>query len=195
MPIRGRLEDNNAHQPKPDFWFGLGLYDDEQLSRLKGFELADNNIQYFAQKSLKETSRHLDDTFVYQPVKSKENAAFPWMVGELKPEDGNEDICLRQAANASHTCAVLCEQLARLAATDGLPIVAFTSIGPQAKVFITYNFGTAEDQCYVCSSLTSTYRFPILPYQPADNIFHLSGCLVYGVATLETCCMPFNFGA
>lgn len=155
MPIRGRLEDNNAHQPKPDFWFGLGLYDDEQLSRLKGFELADNNIQYFAQKSLKETSRHLDDTFVYQPVKSKENAAFPWMVGELKPEDGNEDICLRQAANASHTCAVLCEQLARLAATDGLPIVAFTSIGPQAKVFITYNFGTAEDQCYRMSCIWS----------------------------------------
>ena len=177
------LEDNNSHQPKPDFWFGLGLYDDEQLSRLKGLELADKGIKYFAQTSLKKTSQYHDEPFIYQPVKSKENAAFPWMVGELKPEDGNEEICLRQAANASHTCVVLCEQLARLAATDGSPIVAFTSVGPQAKVFITYKSGTAEDQCYVCSSLTSTYHFPVLPHRLADSFIHPSECLVYGVAT------------
>ena len=179
----------------PDFWFGLGLYDDKQLSRLKGLELADKGIKYFAQTSLKETSQHRDGYFVHQPVKSKENAAFPWMVGELKAEVGDEAKCLRQAANASHTCLVLHEKLAKLAARDGPPIVAFISIGPQVKVFITYKSGKAEDQRYVCSSLTSTYRFPILPHQLADNFIHFSECLVYGVATLEAFCMPFNFDA
>ena len=193
--IRGRFADKNAHQPKPDFWFGLALYDDEQLSRLKGLELADKGIRHFAQTNLEETSQYRNDAFVYQPVKSKGNAAFPWMVGELKPEEGDEDYCLRQAANASHMCLVLYERLAELAARDGPPIVAFTSIGPQAKVFITYKSGTAENYCYVCFSLTSTYRFPILPHQLADNYIHLSECLAYGVAKLETCCMPFNFGA
>ena len=143
-----------AHQPKPDFWFGLGLYDDEQLSHLKGLELADKGIQYFAQTSLKETSQYRHDAFVYLPVKSKDNAAFPWMVGELKPEDPKKErFCLRQAANASHTCVRLCERLAALGGRVGSPIVAFTSIGPQAKLFITYRSGTAEDRCYVCPSL------------------------------------------
>ena len=117
------------------------------------------------------------------------------MVGELKPEDGDQEFCLRQAANASHTCLVLYESLAKLAARDGSPIVAFTSIGPQTKVFITYRSGTAKYQCCVCYSLTSTYRFPILAHQLANSFIHLSECLAYGVATLETCCMPFNFGA
>ena len=118
------------------------------------------------------------------------------MVAELKKEEVlDESWCLRQAANASHTCLVLCEQLAKLGARDGPPIVAFTSIGPQAKVFITYRSGTAENKRYVCSSLTSTYRFPILPHRLADSFVHLSECLVYGVVTLEGCCMPFNFGA
>ena len=100
------------------------------------------------------------------------------MVGELKAEDGDEAKCLRQAANASHTCLVLHEQLAKLAAKDGPPIVAFISIGPQVKVFITYKFGKAGDAPYVCCSLTSTYRFPKLPHQLADNFIHFSECLV-----------------
>ena len=128
-------------------------------------------------------------------MKSKENAAFPWMVGELKPEDGDEEYCLRQAANASHTCLVLYEKLANSAGRDEPPMVTFTSIGPQAKVFITYKSGTAEDQCYVCASLTSTFCFPILPHQLPNNFIHFSECLVYGVVTFETCCMPSNFDA
>lgn len=151
IDIRGRFGDEKGHQPKPDFWFGLGLYDDDQLSRLKGLELADEGVKHFTQTRLKKTkSRH--DAFVYQPVKSKDNAAFPWMVGELKKENAREAVVLSQAANATHTCLVLCEQLAELGAKDVLPIVAFTSIGPQAKVFIAYKSETADDQCYVCYS-------------------------------------------
>ena len=117
------------------------------------------------------------------------------MVAELKKQNGDEPYCLRQAANASHMCLVLCERLAEKGGRDGSPIVAFTSIGPQAKVFISYRSGTAEDPRYVCSSLPSTCRFPIRPHQLADSFIHLSECLVYGVATLERCCMPFKFGA
>lgn len=50
IPIRGRLDDEKGHQPKPDFWFGLGLYDDDTLSHLKGLELADKGIKYFTRK-------------------------------------------------------------------------------------------------------------------------------------------------
>ncbi len=176
----------------------MGLYNDEQLLRLKGLELADNGIKYFAQTSLNKISESYRDAFVYQPVKSNNCAAFPWMVAELKKEDAGdagdaeESYCLSQAANASHTCLVLCERLAELGARDGSPIVALTSIGPQVKVFITYRSETAEDQCYVCSSLTSTYRFPIPPHQLADSFIYLSECLVYGVAMLERCCTPIQ---
>ena len=143
-------------QPKPDFWFGLGLYSDDQISSLKGLELADKGIQYFKQTGLKKIKDH-HDRFVCQPVKSKGYAGFPWMVAELKKQRGDEPYCLRQAANASHACLVLCERLAEKGGRDGSPIVAFTSIGPQAKLFITYRSGTNEDPRYVCSSLTTTY--------------------------------------
>ena len=189
--MRGLLDET---EPKPDYWFGLGLYNDEQLERLKGLELADKGIRYFTQRGLKQIKCH-HDRFVCQPVKSKGYAGFPWMVAELKRQNGDKKYCLRQAANASHACLVLCERLAEKGGGDGSPIVAFTSIGPQAKLFITYRSGTAEDPRYVCSSLTSTCRFPIRPHHLANSFIHLSECLVYGMATLGRCCMPFKFGA
>lgn len=148
-----------SHQPKPDFWFGLGIYSDEQLFRLKGLEFKDKGIRYFTQESLKQMSRKYPDEFVYQPVKSMEYGAFPWMVVELKKEFGDESECLRQAANACHTSLVLCERLAAPAARDASPIVALTSIGPEAKLFIAYKSEDADDKCYVCSSLSFRYRF------------------------------------
>ena len=169
----------------------MGLYADDQLLRLKGTELADKGIKYFTQARLKETQNRHED-FFYQPVKSKGNAGFPWMVAELKKENEKETVVLNQAANASHTCIVLCEQLAELGARDLLPIVAFTSIGPQAKVFVAYKSETADDQSYVCYSLAC---IPSLPHQLTDVPFWFSECLAYGVVMLEICCMPSNFGA
>ncbi|KAK0514049.1 hypothetical protein JMJ35_003771 [Cladonia borealis] len=67
ISMRGLLDET---QPKPDFWFGLGLYNNEQISRLKGLELADKGIQYFKQTGLKKIKDH-HDRFVCQPVKSK----------------------------------------------------------------------------------------------------------------------------
>jgi len=96
---------------------------------------------------------------VYQPVKSTERGGFPWMVVEIKKELGDEEECLRQAANACHTCLVLCDRLAAPAARNPSPIVAFTFIGPKAKLFIAYMDKTADGVLYVCSSLSSRYRF------------------------------------
>ena len=60
------------------------------------------------------------------------------MVVELKSEVGDEKECIRQAANAVHTSLMLSERLAARANMDPLPIVAFTSVGPKAKIFIAY---------------------------------------------------------
>lgn len=103
-----------------------------------------------------------------------------------------ESVVLNQAANASHTCLVFCEKLAELGARDLSPIVAFTSIGPQAKLFIAYKSEIADDQCYVCYSLA---RITLLPHQHTDSFIHFSECLAYGVAMLQICWMPSSFGA
>ena len=76
------------------------------------------------------------------------------MVVELKSEFGSEKECIRQAANASHTSLILCERLAALATIDASPIVAFTSVGPEVKIFIAYKSEEdAEDEVYVRPSL------------------------------------------
>ena len=72
------------------------------------------------------------------------------MVVELKSEIGSEKECIRQAANASYTSLILCERLAALATIDASPIVAFTSVGPEVKIFIAYKSEEdAEDEVYV----------------------------------------------
>ena len=136
--IRGQFFDKCGHQPKRDFWFGLGLYDEKQLSRLKGLELKDKGIEYFIKEELKKISTTRTEKLIYQPVVSRSHAAFPWMVVELKSEVGDEKECIRQAANAGHTSLMLSERLAARANMDPLPIVAFTSVGPKAKIFIAY---------------------------------------------------------
>jgi len=141
----------------------LGLYSDKQLSRLKGLEIADEGVRYFSQEKLEDLNTTHCDDFIYKPVKSRKYAAFPWMVVELKKEFGDEHECLRQAANASHTSLVLCERLAAQAAGDASPLVAFTSIGPKAKVFIAYKSEQdPKDELYVCPALISRNCCPIL---------------------------------
>ena len=148
VPIRDKLSDGKPHRPKSDFWFGLGLYNDEQLSRLKGLELSERAIDYFTQNNLTTLNTDHDNNFHYQPSKSNKGAGFPWMVVELKKEFGNERECLRQAANGCHTALCLYERLVFPKTKDVTPIVALTSIGPEAKLFISYK--DRKDRCYVC---------------------------------------------
>ena len=153
IDIRGKFPDNCEHKPMPDFWFGLGLYHEKQLSRLKGLERKDKGIEYFIPEKLEgmsttrtektrtektRTEKTRTEKLIYQPVSSRRHAAFPWMVVELKREAGDEKQCIRQAANAGYTSLMLSERLAAPAHMDPLPIVAFTSVGPKAKIFIAY---------------------------------------------------------
>ena len=156
--IRGSLDDNKDYQPKPDFWFGLGLYSQKQLSRLKGLERSDKSIEYFTPENLRNMSEASEVELIYQPVKSRAHAAFPWMVVDLKKESGDWDECISQAANASHTCLRLYERLAERAKMKASPIVAFTSIGPKAKIFIAYKDDGNEK--YVRPILVSGNPFP-----------------------------------
>ena len=55
-----------------------------------------------------------------------------------KKREKNTKECVRQAANASYTCLKLLEMLAAPANMDASPVVAFTSVGPEAKIYITY---------------------------------------------------------
>ena len=142
--IRGMLSDGNPHLPKPDYWFGLRLYSDTQLSRLKGLELSDSGIRCFTQENLTSLREIYHRAFLHQPVSTKKEAGFPWMVVEVKKEGGNEKECLRQAANDCHTAIVFYEQLLKLASRDRTledskpPIIALTAIGPKVKIFIAY---------------------------------------------------------
>ncbi|KAL9104270.1 MAG: hypothetical protein Q9163_000766 [Psora crenata] len=147
VPIRGRFPDGKDYPPKPDFWFGLGLYNDQQLSRLRGLELKDKGIQHFKQEGLKDMNKTRTKTkrLIYQPVGTRSDAAFPWMVVELKHESGDEKECIRQAANASHASLKLCERLAAKANMPAAPIVAFTSVGPRVKIFIAYKSEKDEE--------------------------------------------------
>ena len=140
VDIRGRSSHNRAHQPKPDFWFGLGLYDEKKLSPLKGLEIKDKGIEYFIQENLEAIST------------TRKNAAFPWLVAEIKQEFGSEKECIVQAANASHNSLMLSKRLAARANMDALPIVVFTSVGSKAKIFIAYK---ANNELYVRPTLIS----------------------------------------
>ena len=193
VDIRGRLSDGDTHQPRPDFWFGLGLYDEKQLSRLKGLEIKDKGIEYFTRENLEHMNTTRTEKLIYQPVESRKDAAFPWMVVESKHEDRNEKECIRQVANASHTSLMLCERLAARANMDALPIVAFTSVGPKAKIFIAYKAKTdADDKLYVRLTLISRECCPqFLIYPTKRLLFSVSP--VSGEAILSTFCMLCNF--
>ena len=100
------------------------------------------------------------------------------MVVELKPERGNEEKCLRQAANDCHTSLILCERLAAPAKIDASPIVAFTSIGPKVKVFIAYKSEEdAEDEVYVRPPLIYGTSCPRSSIQPAKKV--CLACFLY----------------
>lgn len=192
--VRDQLSDGENHQPKPDYWVGLKLYNDEQLCRLKGLERTDKGIEYFRPECLEEIYKDHSNAFVCQPVKTEEYKAFPWMVIELKKQFGDESECLRQAATASHMCLALCEKLVTSVARNVSPIsvVAFTSVGPEAKVFITYK--DPNDKYYVCASLTSTCTLHMPPCHSADISPYLSECLAFGVAIFKIFCTLFSFG-
>lgn len=116
---------------------------------MKGLELTDKGIKYFIPENLRNINKRHHGSLVYQPVKSMEYEAFPWMVVELKKEGGDEDQCLRQAANASYTCLKLGERLAASTTQEPSPVVALAAVGPEVKIFITYHSKKGKTVRYI----------------------------------------------
>ena len=133
------------------------------------------------------------DNPICHPVKSREDAAFPWMIVELKKDNGDERECLRQAANASHISLMLYEQLAEPTAMKVLPIIAFTSIGPRVKIFIAYIAEEDdEDKVYVSPTLIPGNYCANVSFKQLTSLL-ASVCLVYGVAISRISYMPSSF--
>lgn len=142
--IRGVLSDGCDYPPKPDHWFGLGFYKNEQIERLQGVETEDKGIKYFTRENVEKLAEghgpRKDERLICQPSESIKHGGFPWLIVELKHEKNNvkEEECLNQAANGSHFSIKLCEHLAEPMDKPVLPIIAMTFVGPNAKVYIFY---------------------------------------------------------
>lgn len=62
LNVRGRCPHNNTDQPKPDFWFGLHIYNENQMFRLKGLEIKDKGVEYFIPVNLECIGTIREDT-------------------------------------------------------------------------------------------------------------------------------------
>ena len=167
-------DDTGAWSPKPDFWFGLHLYEDKHLSRLKGLETTDKGIHYFTPQLL-DTLSDDQGALICQPIKSRKYEAFPWMVAELKKKNKKTKECLEQVANGCYTCLKLVERLAVHMDEKPLPIIAFTADGPKVKFFISYCDTRKEKKVYVCFSLIIDFN---VIYHSAD-MFRMPANVVY----------------
>ena len=148
VEIRGMLS-GNQHRPQPDVCLGLSLFDEDQISHLKGAERFDKGIVHFEEDRI--SNLHTDDGGILtcRPTKSMPKLAFPWTIAEFKREFGDEPEALRQAANDCHTCVKLCEHLADRAGEESPPLVAITSVGPRIKLFVTYGESHRGRRTYV----------------------------------------------
>ena len=189
--IRGLFPDGRLYLPKPDLWFGLGLYTDQQVARLEGLELKDKGIEHFCQWVLEIRSTTFTPQSIPWPNDDKKNAAFPWMVVEMRNEFGDINQCLRQAANDSHTCLSICKKLAPSADVFVSPIVALTSIGPEAKLFIAYLSTNSDGAEIYLSPALANYILAEVSDSFCRNTL-ISECLVYGVAIFSTSYMLCN---
>jgi len=80
-------------------------------------------------------------------IAEHQRICFPWAIVEVKPDDAKRrltDKCYRQAANAASVSLCLFEKLAKYAdvqyeAQHIPPIVAFTFVGPEVRLWIAFS--------------------------------------------------------
>jgi hypothetical protein len=165
--------------PKPDFHFGFSIHDPARCN-LRGFGKNDY-VQNFTIDTLfglqlkglhcSPTTGLEKDVIKKKTLKLKAGElvrkhyllCFPWAVVEMKKHEVNESkataetaFCYCQAANAASTALAMLENLAqfevhRQNSEHVPPVVAFTSVGANAKVWLAYSQHTEDNtRDHVC---------------------------------------------
>ena len=139
--------------PKPDLTYGFPIYKsiDDLPKALIAMDIARN--------FLADTIRRFNDppwelkvsltTKIYQEdsaeLRNPDLMCFPWAVVEVKrrsKDEGVKDFCYQQAANASATALDIMTDLFKtshgLVPDDLPPIIAFTCIGPELRLWLTF---------------------------------------------------------
>ena len=174
LPLQNIPEQPKPTQPKPDIYFAIQVY--ERLPSPMGFlNRGFQNLTLEALCSYQgltcSPSKHLPKC---KPIREheKHKACFPFAIVELKSDTAPKSEiakCYCQAANAA-SCALamlcnLCEQTLNAMYWRGehnqvLPVVAFTFIGPKAKVWLAYvsNYQCAKREGRFMHQYVSPFR-------------------------------------
>jgi hypothetical protein len=136
--------------PKPDLTYGFPIFQSidelpegtssmEDAQNFSGDTIRElNNSPWELKASLtpKIHQRHRTD------LKDSDLMCFPWAVVEVKHPLGSKDFCYRQAANASAKAldimTRLFEEPGGQVPNDLPPIIAFTCIGPELRLWLMF---------------------------------------------------------
>ena len=142
--------------PKPDLTYAFPIFDDADLADLPAGFVDHDAATNFHRDTLLDLrrlglisspttglQRILDGK--KKELKTPDLLCFPWAVVEVKiagAARAKEEFCYCQAANASATALDILKSLFETAARpvpdDLPPIIAFTSVGPELKLWLTY---------------------------------------------------------
>jgi hypothetical protein len=138
-------------QPKPDLTYAFPILK-KGSEPLKGFE-RDEFTRCFSLEILGELRKNnilsAPTTGLNRWLKdpntrlwSKDYSCFPWAVVEMKRDDETMERCYCQAANAAAAAVTLHAQLLEKSFGDSSslvpPVIAFTTVGPNVKVWLAY---------------------------------------------------------
>ncbi|KAF2826021.1 hypothetical protein CC86DRAFT_418683 [Ophiobolus disseminans] len=170
--------------PKPDLTYAFPIIDTTQKPASQFMCSLDEQIQGFSLRALKTlrcdpkielksaptTRLHTYNEKTPQQLSAKHRICFPWAVVEAKPYDPkklgrDKTFCYCQAANASASALYLRESLREKVGDtslshDALVIFAFTCVGPNVKLWVTYRNpqnDNVEMRCIWASSLELTW--------------------------------------
>ncbi|KAL9617417.1 MAG: hypothetical protein Q9160_007774 [Pyrenula sp. 1 TL-2023] len=157
--------------PKPDLTYGFPILRSPEVL-MRGFGRDQYFVQYFSLKVLNKLRlkglHSAVTTGLRKGTESEDGGmldtpdllCYPWAIVEMKKYSrvppAEVDRCYCQAANASAAALSLQERLyarAFSAAPSNLPpIIAFTCVGPQVKLWLTYRWKGSEGETSIVSS-------------------------------------------
>jgi hypothetical protein len=136
--------------PKPDLTYGLPIY--QSIEGLPAGTTTMTDARNFSGATIRKLNNRPWElkasltNKIHQKIptelKDSDLMCFPWAVVEVKHSSGRKDFCYRQAANASATAL---DVMIRLFTGPGdrilddmPPVIAFTCIGPEFRLWLMY---------------------------------------------------------